>query len=194
MNTRSTELLRSPEETPEAILPETLEAGEERLEASLELENRQVEVMKTFDWSEEREKEEDCGGEEMVRETNLQETTDYGRKSEEIGMGELVSISRKQRGKTLVKGTVSVTKTKIEIKSNTGEFLWNKNIFGEEYRKENVKIMGFPLFPGVCWTDEQGKDNGLIFTHTIDLRDKLLDCIIQMQDGDEEDMGFGLFD
>ena len=164
------------------------------MEASLELENRQVEAMKTFDWSEEREKEEDCGGEEMVKETNLQETTDYERKSEEIGMGELVSISRKQIGRTLVEGTVSVTKTKIEIKSNTEKLLWNKNILGEEYRKENVKIRGFPLFPGICWTDEQGKDYGLIFTHTTDLRDKLFDCIIQMQDGDEEDMGFGLFD
>ena len=39
LNTRSTELLRSPEETPDAILPETLKAGEERLEASLELGN-----------------------------------------------------------------------------------------------------------------------------------------------------------
>ena len=36
------------------------EAGEERLEASLELENRQVEAVKNIDWSEEIEKEEDC--------------------------------------------------------------------------------------------------------------------------------------
>ena len=65
---------------------------------------------------------------------------------------------------------------------------------GEEYRKEDVKIQGLKLYPGVCWTDRKDYDFGLIFEHTTDLRDQLFDCIIRMQDGDEEDMGFGLFD
>ena len=135
-----------------------------------------------------------------VKQTYLQETIDWGTKmdeikSEEIGEGELVSISIKQRGRILVKGTVSITKTEIEILSQTGEILWNKKILGENYWKESVKILGFPLYPGLCWTDERGKYYGLIFTHTTpDLRDKLFDCIIQMQNGDSEDMGFGLFD
>ena len=74
---------------------------------------------------------------------------------------------------------------------------------GEQYRKENVKIMGDMLSPGVCWREEKGKENGLVFNFKIremtgeneKMRDKLLDRIMEVQKkGKEDDMGFGLFD
>ena len=62
-NAGVTELLRSPEGIPE-------EALEKRLEASLEIENRQEEMVKTTDWSEEME-EEEYGGEEILSKETL---------------------------------------------------------------------------------------------------------------------------
>ena len=201
------ELLRSPEETPDARLSETLEAGEERLEASLELSNRQVEDVKTIDWSEDVDKEEDSGDEEIrqvsieqVDDGDLEEATLPGEStdwSETIGLGMLLSISER-RGDYLEEGIVSVTKDSlIEIKSEA-EPRSTIKMGKEKHRKEQVYFRGCsrfsPGFPGVCWTNDEGKEFGLIFK-TKELRDKLFGCIMELKkDGTDEDMGFGLFD
>ena len=164
-----TELLRSPEET-----------VEKRLEASLEVENRQEETVKPTDWSGEME-EEECG--EAVK---------------TIGMGTLVSISERRRGTILVSGTICVTgKAEIEIRNEIGESLWSKGILGEDYSQEVVKIKydGWLWYQSVCWRDERGQHYGIFLEYKRKLRDQLFDCIIRVQKEDsQEDMGFGLFD
>ena len=75
---------------------------------------------------------------------------------------------------------------------------------GEGYKKENVKIHGCPLSPGVHQRDEKGQDYGLVFWNTKSrqmtgedekVRDKFFDCIMEVQkEGEEDNMGFGLFD
>ena len=48
-------------------------------------------------------------------------------------------------------GKVSVIeKSRIELRNGKGDLVWDKVIIGKQYIKENVKITGSTLSPGVC--------------------------------------------
>ena len=178
-DTRSTEVLRSPEEISD-------EAGEGRLEASLEVENRQEETSKLIDWNEEME-EEEFGGEEIIGKGELYSI---------LGIKEYILGCRRSVRK-MVGGTISVTKKSIMIRSETGEILWDKEILGEKYRNEDVKLVGGGWISTVYWKEETGKEYGLKFDweKKSEFRDKLFKWIEESKkEEDIEDMGFGLFD
>ena len=83
--------------------------------------------------------------------------------SETIANGTLVSINRKQKGNPLESGIVSVTKNaRIEIRSQSGELLWDMGILNTKFCTVDIIILGFPLLPGVCWRGERGQNYGLI--------------------------------
>ena len=146
----STQILRSPEGISDG-------AEEERLEASLEVENRQVEVVMPT------EEEEDCGEDEIIDMEMTDRSLELEKDVKTIGMGTLVSISERRRGTILVSGTICVTgEEKIEIRNEFGVSLWSKGILGEDFSQEVVKIKdmkikdsGWLWFPAVCWRDER---------------------------------------
>ena len=137
------------------------------------------------------------------------ETTDWSmnieerEKSEKFGELSLVSISKNKKVRCLEIGTVSVIEnSRIELRHSHGEkgIVWDKVIMGEQYWKESAKIPGWPLSPGVFWRDESGKVLGLVYCQRLPgepekVRDRLFDCIMEVQrGGEEDDVGFGLFD
>ena len=124
--------------------------------------------------------------------------------SEKIGKASLVSIKKNKKVRCLEDGMVYVIeKSRIELRNWKGGLIWHKVIMGEQYKKENIKIAGCPMYPGVCWTDEKGNDYGLVFDSKSrqmiwedeKVRDKFFECIMEVQKkGEEDNMGFGLFD
>jgi len=70
--------------------------------------------------------------------------------SEKIGEATLVSISHNKKVRCLEQGGIVsvIEKSRIELRNSKGDLIWDKVIIGEQYRKENVKIMGYHCLLG----------------------------------------------
>ena len=164
----SPQQLRLPEVTADGHV--SLGGGEERLEASLEGEKREVETVSRM------------------------ESTDWSQDMEKMKIGEGARVSWPESDQIFPtfweEGTVWVLEGgQIEIRSKIDKcLLWKKEILAdEEYWKESGKQED----KCVCWMNKS-KRYGIIFKDPL-VRDRFYDCIKRVQMAEKE-LGFGLFD